>query len=251
MHCLLKLLFFIAITAGIAACNSSPAQPIVDEAITTHGGSAFNAFHLSFDFRDRHYTVARNGGIFTYTREFADSTGKIKDVLDNDGFRRYKDGAVVDLPRKRAEAFTRSVNSVIYFALLPFGLNDDPVNKELIEATTVKGEPYDVVRVTFDAHGEGEDHQDIFLYWFHQDKHTMDYFAYSYKTDGGGVRFREAVNARVEGGIRLQDYINYRPEDETIPVDSMMVMFTTGRLRKLSEIRMENVAVTDYKTTVN
>lgn len=249
MHSLLKLSFSIVIAATVAACNSSPAQSIVDEAITTHGGSAFNAFRLSFDFRDRHYTAARDGGIYTYTREFIDSTGNIKDVLDNHGFRRYHDGVLVNLPNKRAEAFARSVNSVIYFALLPFGLNDDPVNKELIEVTTIKGEPYDVVRVTFDAHGEGEDHQDIFLYWFHQDKHTMDYFAYSYKTDGGGVRFREAVNARVEGGIRLQDYINYRPEDETIPVDSMLGMFTSGRLRKLSEIRMKNIEVTDYKAT--
>jgi hypothetical protein len=249
MNCLLKLVFTLVIAATVTACNSNPAQTIVDEAITKHGGSAFDAFRLSFDFRDRHYIAARDGGIFTYTREFTDSTGRIKDVLDNHGFRRYHDGKLVDLPKKRAEAFSRSVNAVIYFTLLPFGLNDDPVNKELIEPATIKGEPYDVVRVTFDAHGDGEDHQDIFLYWFHRDEHTMDYFAYSYKTDGGGVRFRESVNARTEGGIRLQDYINYRPEDETIPVDSMMSMFTSGKLRKVSEIRMKNVEVTPYKAT--
>lgn len=248
MYRLSKLFLSIIICSIAAGCNSNPAQRAVDDAIAAHGGSAFDAFRLSFDFRNRHYTAARDGGIFSYTREFTDSTGNIKDVLDNDGFRRYSDGKLVNLPKGRAEAFTRSVNSVIYFALLPFGLNDDPVNKTMIEETTVKGEPYDVVRVTFDADG-GEDHQDIFLYWFHQNRHTMDYFAYSYKTDGGGVRFREAVNARNEGGIRLQDYINYRPEDETIPVDSMMSMFKSGKLRKLSEINMENAKVTDYKAT--
>ena len=230
----------------LASCSDNPAQRAVDQVIATHGGSAYESFHLEFDFRERHYTAARNQGLFTYTREFTDSTGRIKDVLDNDGFRRFRNGALVDIPEERKQAFSRSVNSVIYFALLPFGLNDNPVNKEMVEETTIRGEPYNVVRVTFDERG-GEDHQDVFLYWFHKDKHTMDYFAYSYETDGGGIRFREAINPRVKGGIRWQDYINYKPEDESVPLDSLQNMFDSGRLEKLSEILMENVVVTEYK----
>lgn len=230
----------------LASCKDNPAQPIVDKAIETHGGSAYESFHLKFDFRNRHYTAARNKGLFTYTREFKDSTGQIKDVLDNDGFRRFRNGELLDIPKERKQAFTRSVNSVIYFVLLPFGLNDDPVNKELLQETTIGGQPYEVVRVTFDPEG-GEDHQDVFLYWFHKQNHTMDYFAYSYMTDGGGLRFRKAINPRIEGGIRWQDYINYKPEDESISIDSLKGMFESGRLQKLSEVLMENVVVTEYK----
>lgn len=235
------------IQSVMISCGDDRAQRIVDEAIETHGGSAFKSFFLEFDFRDRHYTVARDGGIFRYTREFTDSTGTIKDVLSNDGFVRYRNGAPVNLPEERKQAFKRSVNAVIYFALLPFGLNDKTVNKEWLGETVIRGEPYDLVRVTFDADGGGEDHQDIFLYWFHGEKRTMDYFAYSYTTDGGGLRFREAINPRRKNGILLQDYINYRPEDESIPLDSLQNMFKSGRLRKVSEIIMENAVVREYR----
>ena len=236
-----RFLVIIAIAAAATACNSNRAEQIVDSAIEAHGGSAYDAFELAFDFRERHYTASRKDGRFIYTREFTDSTGRIKDVLDNDRFTRFRNDKVVELSDEREGAFTRSVNSVIYFALLPYGLNDDPVNKSFVKETTIEGKPYDLIRVTFDVHEGG--HQDIYLYWFHRDNHTMDYFAYSYETDGGGIRFRKAVNPRKEGGILWQDYINYRPEDETVSIDSLEGMFISGKLRKLSEIKMENIVV--------
>ena len=241
---LLQSALLLCTLAALASCTDSKSQRIVDDGIEAHGGSAFDAFHLEFDFRNRHYTVTRKGGLFTYTREFTDTTGNIKDVLDNNGFTRYRNGSLVDLPEDRKQAFTRSVNSVIYFALLPFGLNDDAVIKEWLKETVIKGAPYDLVRVTFKKSGGGEDHEDTFLYWFHQEKHTMDYFAYSYETDGGGMRFREAVNPRKVGGILWQDYINYKPADETVPLEQLEEMFIDGSLEKLSEIRMDNLTVT-------
>ena len=240
-----RILFLFTLLGSLSACKDK-AQRIVDSAISTHGGRTFNSFVLEFDFRGRHYTASRDGGKFTYSREFTDSTGQIKDVLDNEGFTRYRNNSALDIPEERKKAFTRSVNSVIYFMLLPFGLNDDAVNKEWIEETTIDGRPYEVIRVTFDQAGGGEDHEDVFLYWFHREKNTMDYFAYSYKTEGGGIRFREAVNPRKIGGILVQDYINYKPADESIPVDSLERMFLSGTLERLSEIRLENVSVTGF-----
>jgi hypothetical protein len=232
--------------AGLFSGCSDKAQDVVDKAIDTHGGKAFESFFLEFDFRDRHYTAARDGGFFEYTREFTDTTGRIKDVLSNDGFVRYRNDAPVEISDERKAAFTRSVNSVIYFMLLPFQLNDDAVNKKWLGETTIRGESYQVIQVTFDKAGGGEDHEDVFRYWFHSEKNTMDYFAYSYKTEGGGIRFREAINPRRVGGILIQDYINFRPEDESLPIDSLEPMFLAGRLRKLSEIRLENVRVKSF-----
>jgi len=243
---LLHAILFVLLLTTLCSCGKSKSQGIVDNSIAAHGGSAFESFHLAFDFRNRHYTASRKGGLFTYTREFTDSTGVIKDVLNNDGFTRYRNGSVLDITEERKNAFTRSVNSVIYFALLPFGLNDKVVNKEWIKEITIRNEPYDVVRVTFDQH---EGHSDIFLYWFHRDKHTMDYFAYKYETEGGGIRFREAINPRNIGGILWQDYINYKPADESVPLEDLEGMFISGTLEKLSEIKMENVKVTDYSDT--
>ena len=243
----LHLISILTLGFLLFSCGDRQAQRIVDEAISAHGGEAFESMELSFDFRKRHYTATRDNGMFTYTREFTDSTGSIKDVLSNDGFTRYVDGSIIDLPDKRKKAFTSSVNSVIYFALLPFGLNDDAVNKEWIRGTEIGGNRYEVVRVTFDETAGGSDHQDIFLYWFNSETYTMDYLAYTYETDGGGLRFRKAVNPRVVGGIRVQDYINYKPKDETIPLDSLEPLFVRGELEILSEIRQENVVVDELR----
>lgn len=75
----------------------------------------------------------------------------------------------------------------------------------------------------------------------------MDYFAYKYETEGGGLRFREAFNPRRIGGILWQDYINYKPSDESIPLEELESMFTAGTLEKLSEVKMENVKVSAYR----
>jgi hypothetical protein len=227
------------------SCQDRKAQEIVDLSIHKHGGEAYKSFYLQFDFRDRRYTTMRNDGIFRYTREFTDSTGSTKDVLNNSGLTRYRNNEIFQLPEDRTRAFTNSVNSVIYFALLPFGLNDRAVNKEWIEETVIKGEPYNLVRVTFDKQGGGEGHQDIFLYWFHKKNHTMDYLAYSYEDDKKGLRFREAVNPRRVGGILFQDYVNHKPQDETIPIEELQKMFLNGDLQKLSEINLENIKVSE------
>lgn len=235
---------FIILLIGLAMCAcANSAQRAVDKAIDAHGGDRFKSFRLEFDFRERHYTASRDRGMYSYTREFTDSTGRIRDVLNNDGFTRYRNDSVLEIPEERKQAFTRSVNSVVYFALLPYGLNDDAVRKEWVGDASINDEPYKLVRVTFEQAGGGEDHEDVFLYWFHAEKNTMDYFAYSYKTEGGGLRLREAINPRRVGGLLLQDYINYKPADESIPLDSLMPMFLAGRLEKLSEIRLENIAV--------
>lgn len=234
-------IIFVMICLAFYSCDENKAQRVVDESIEKHGGVAFESFHLAFDFRGRHYTATRKDGIFTYTREFTDSTGIIKDVLKNTGLIRYRNGDILPITDERRNAFTNSVNSVIYFALLPFGLNDKAVNKQWVEETSLKGEPYDVVRVTFDQHGGGEDHEDVFLYWIHREKHTLDYFAYSYQTDGGGLRFREAVNTREVGGITFQDYVNYQPRDKSITLENLQSLYVSGGLEKLSDIKLENL----------
>lgn len=248
LHRLFRLLLLTCLLPVLNGCGDQKALPIVNAAIAEHGGSAFDSFTLNFDFRDRHYAASRNGGIFFYTRSFTDSTGAtIKDELTNDGFTRYRDDAKVPLTEKQIKAFTGSVNSVIYFALLPFGLNDTGVNKEWVGETELEGQPYDVVRVTFADDGNDETHEDEYLYWFHKEKNTMDYLAYSFETDGGGLRFRKAVNPRKKGGILLQDYINYKPQDKHTPLDKLQTLFTEGKLEKVSDIRLEHIVVTPYQ----
>ena len=224
--------------------NSDPkAQEIVDKAILAHGGKNYENLNLAFDFRGRHYTATRKEGQYTYTRAFTDSTGQVQDFLSNEGFRREINGRPVDLPAERKQAFTNSVNSVIYFALLPFGLNDPAVQKAYLGEINLRGQPYHKIKITFAPDGGGVDHEDEFIYYIHQKTFLMDYFAYSYQTEGGGLRFRQAYNPQVVGGIRFQQYINYEPPQKEVPLTDLDKLFQAGQLKELSRIELENIQV--------
>lgn len=88
-------------------------------------------------------------------------------------------GSKVELPEERENAYANSVNSVIYFALLPHGLNDAAVNKEYLGEAIIKDQPYHKIKVTFDPEGGGSDHEDEFIYWIHQKSNSMDFLGYN------------------------------------------------------------------------
>jgi hypothetical protein len=60
--------------------------------------------------------------------------------------------------------------------------------------------------------------------------------AYNYITDGGGVRFRSAINKRRVNGLLVQDYINYAPLNKKILLSSLITEFEKGALIERSRI---------------
>ncbi|MCR9084335.1 MAG: hypothetical protein NXH89_18040, partial [Cyclobacteriaceae bacterium] len=91
--------------------------------------------------------------------------------------------------------------------------------------------------------GGGEDFDDEFLYWIGTEDFYVDFMAYSYHTDGGGVRFREVSSVVTVDGIRFQNYLNFKPEDKNTPVENMQELYEKGNLELLSEINLENIQV--------
>ncbi len=238
-----SFIFFLSLLL-IISCDSEKdeAQQIVDKTIEVHGGENYKKVLISFDFRNRKYTTQMNNGKYIYTREFEDSLGTVRDVLDNDGFTRYVNDVEVELTDEWKRKYSKSVNGVIYFALIPFLLNDRAVIKELIGEDTIKSNSYHKVKVKFEEEGGGEDHNDNFIYWIHKDNFTIDYFAYDYETDGGGSRFRIAKNPRREGGILFLDYNNYEPVVES-PIEDYHKLFEEGKMKKVSVIELKNIKV--------
>ncbi len=230
---------------AFAACDTrTEAEKIVDKSIEAHGGEDYKSSIIEFDFRNIHYTIYKTPTAFEYIREFSDSTGQVKDVLNNSGFVRTVDNVKIDtLSEEWVGKYTRSVNSVAYFAFLPYGLNDPAALKTYLGTTEIKGEEYHLIKVTFAQEGGGEDFEDEFLYWFGVDDYLMDYMAYYYLTDGGGVRMRSVTDVMEIGGIRFQNYLNLKPEIENTPVGMMQELYLDGKLEVLSEINMENIKV--------
>ncbi|MCB0489038.1 MAG: hypothetical protein KDC99_11215 [Cyclobacteriaceae bacterium] len=241
-----KNLFPLLLLAILVSCENklSDPQKIVDKTIEVSGGSKYQKSVIEFDFRGRHYIAQRDGGKFSYERIFEDTTGTVHDYVTNDGFRREINGDEVVVPDSMATKYTSSTNSVNYFALLPYSLNDPAVNKTFLGETEIEGKKYYNIKVTFSSDGGGEDFEDVFLYWINQETFTMDYLAYSFEeSDEVSFRFRVGYNPRVVNGIRVQDYINYKPENNTLKVDQAEELYKAGKLIELSRIETENVVV--------
>lgn len=221
------------------------ATSIIDKAIEVSGGTNYEVSTLSFDFRDKHYKAIRSNGIFKYERHFKDSLNQIKDELSNAGFKRFINNKLTKVADSMAPRYSRSVNSVHYFSVLPFGLNDAAVNKTLLNEVTIKGKSYYKIKVTFSQEGGGDDFEDVFVYWVAKDNFKVDYIAYSYIDSPTelGLRFREAYNERYVNGIRFVDYNNYKPENGVLDLYVLDSLFEAGELKLLSKIETENVKV--------
>jgi len=241
----MKKLFIVSIVAVfMTACSSNLTDPqkIIDNAIAASGGEKYLNSTAEFDFRDRHYIAKRNGGVFSYERITKDSLNTTHDFLNNDGFRREVNGSVVEVADSMKTRYSASVNSVVYFALLPYGLNDASVQKKFLGETQLEGKNQYVVEVTFTQDG-GEDHEDVFIYWINKNEFTIDYMAYSFaENDGEGYRFRKAYNPRTVNGILFFDYINYKPKGEAQLID-LEELFRKGELEELSKIELLNIQV--------
>jgi hypothetical protein len=236
------LIFFLAIL--ITSCNSNLTDPqkIIDKAIAASGGDKYLDATISFDFRDRHYVSTRKGGLYTYERITKDSV-TTHDFLSNDGFRREINGSAVEVADSMKVKYTASVNSVVYFALLPYGLNDASVKKRFLRETQLEGKEQYVVEITFGEEGGGEDFEDVFIYWIDKKDFTIDYMAYSFEEGKGiGYRFRKAYNPRKVNGITFFDYINYQSTVETT-ITQLEELYTKGELKELSKIEILNIEV--------
>lgn len=243
----MRIIYILFILVTLTSCKKEiplTAQDIVDKTIEVSGGDKYLNAIIDFDFRDKHYRSVREGGKFQYERQFQDSIGIIKDVLNNDGFQRFVNDTLTKIPDSMAVKYTSSVNSVHYFALLPYGLNDAAVNKSSFGEVSIKDKLYYKIKVTFSQEGGGEDYEDVFIYWIEAETFKANYIAYSYiEDDGVGIRFREAYNERFINGLRFVDYNNYKSEDATMDLLGLDKAFESSSLKLLSKIELENIEV--------
>lgn len=219
------------------------AKGLVMQAIKIHGGSLYDSARIEFDFRGRHYVSDRKGGNYQYERVFEEKGKAVRDILSNEGFKRYIDGEETTLSNKKSKSYSNSVNSVIYFALLPYFLNDPAVNMQYLGEVDFNNGKYQKVKVTFKQEGGGKDFEDEYIYWINTTSFTVDYLAYNYLVDGGGARMREAYNIRTVNGIRFADYINYKPTNGSRDVATFDELYEAGKMKELSKIESENIIV--------
>ncbi|MEL0652472.1 DUF6503 family protein [Algibacter sp. TI.3.09] len=219
---------------------ASKAEVILNQAIEAHGGDLYNSANYSFVFRDNTYHFKNDNQNYEYTKISKKDNSITIDVLKNGKLYRTVNGDTVSLNEKQIKGATGGINSVIYFATLPHKLNDASVNKTYIGDITIKEKNYAVLGITFNQEGGGEDFDDQYRYWINTETKKIDYLAYNYSVNKGGVRFRASYNKRVVDGITFQDYTNYEAEVGT-PLDQLPELFEAEKLKELSKIKTENI----------
>ena len=243
----MRIAYLILLMIILISCdrkkNDLSAQNIIDRTIELACNGNCGHATIEFTFRDRCYISRRDGGSYQFERLTTNEEGITTDILTNSEFKRYRNDTLVKVTDSMAMKYSNSVNSVHYFAQLPYGLNDSAVQKELLGVDIIKDEEYYEIEVSFKEDGGGDDYQDIFVYWIHKEHFTVDFLAYQYSDSGGGIRFREAYNERYVNGIRFADYNNYKPEHLDINLSDLDDLYVDGKLELLSKIEAESVMV--------
>jgi hypothetical protein len=238
----------IVLLIGLMSCkqvgtSKFSAQQIVDRSIEVSGGERYKASTVSFDFRDRKYISKHVDGKKVLKRIQKNDTLDLVDILSGNAFERYNRGTLVQLPDSLQTSYGNAVNSVHYFANLPYGLNDPAVNKEFLGEIVIKDNTYFKVKVTFNQENGGDDYDDVYIYWFNAKSFKPDYLAYEFHVNDGGLRFREAINERTVNGIRFVDYLNYKPIGDDQSIYAIDSLFLQNKLEVLSTIELKHITV--------
>ena len=246
----MRIIFLLAVAIFLSSCTSKPeklpaTQEIVNKSIEVSGGSLHRTKKVAFNFRNIGYASIPENGKKILQRIIAVDSFRIVDVKKSTSFQRTINDSLVVLSDSLADRYANSVNSVHYFARLPYGLNDTAAKKKFVDTVTIANTPYYQIEVTFDQENGGKDFEDVFYYWFNRDTFKVDYLAYMYHVDGGGIRFREAFNERYINGIRFVDYNNYKPKGDyrTFDFSTIAQEFEKSNLELLSQIELKNIVV--------
>ncbi len=212
---------------------------VIQKSIDYHGGN-FTGKTLQFEFREKRYK-----GIFSkketlMVRSFTKNDSSYVDSISNDKAIRTLQNQNVDLSEKKNSAIVNAVNSVFYFVMLPSKLKDPAVVSEYLGIENSNTGSYHKVAVSFKQDGGGDDFQDKFMYWFDAQTFQMTFLAYSYETNGGGIRFRSVEKEhKLPSGYVLQDYVNYKTDSLGTKLEDLLTFHSSKRLKKISTIKLK------------
>ena len=219
------------------------AEDIIEKSIATYGFDS-GEYIISFDFREYHYQLDQNESIYLYSRQKTSKNKKIFDIMTSDEkLKRFENDILIFLKDSIQNEYQNSLNSVMYFFQLPKALQDTAVNLLLLDPIEIEENKYWTIKITFDQEGGGDDFQDEFRYWINQENYQIDFLAYNFLTDGGGTRYRKANNLRKIKGFLFQDYINYKPKNKFMSLDSLPRLFEKDSLIFVSVIQSKNIEV--------
>ena len=231
-----------------AALGTAAPEPvrleIVDRAIEHHGGEIYRSNSATLD------VCSKSGCFHLETRAYRDGfhytvSGRSRDAelevaSSGEGLTVSKDGKPLVLGPGDDQRYRDWAMARIYFCFLPYRLNDPGVHKKDLGLVDWDGRRLHRVKVTFEPESS-TDATDQYIYWFDPESARLEYFAYSYDDNGGGLRFRRTVNHRRVGGVLFFDQENFGVEGPGLSVDAIDPAYVREKMRHISTVRLKEI----------
>jgi len=238
------MIAWLLLAAHAAPQHDEAAAEVLDAAVRAHGLARDAPLELAFSFRGTPYRLHLDGDDVRYERTVQTDAGPRTDRLRGGSFEARLADAPLTVAPAQAEAWRRSLNSVAYFATLPRPLFDDAVIAKSLGRTTLGGRAWDTVEIRFREEGGGDDHDDVFRYWFDPSTHELGFLAYAFATNRGGVRLRRVIDRHEVAGVVLVDWANHGLDGPGHTIDEAVAAWEAGSLPELSRIELDDVTVT-------
>ena len=219
---------------------------IVARSIAHHGGDIYRHSEASLELCSGsgcyRMTVRTDGGLYRH-EVTGPHRGRTRTVrADNDSVSASRDGEPLIVLDQARQALRDWATARIYFAFLPYRLDDPTVIQQDLGIDEWEGRRLHKVKITFEP-GSSTDAEDEYLYWFDPETARLEQFAYSFQGRPGGLRFRRLGNYRRVGGILFFDQENLGVEGDELSVDQIDAAFVRERMREVSRVELSEITV--------
>ncbi len=233
-----------------AALGEQPAETsrpaIVDRAIEHHGGELYRHSETGVDLCSKsgcfHVVALLDGDRFVYTVAGTSGGARLEVRSSNDALEVRRDGEPLAVEPGGEQKYRDWAMARVYFCFLPFRLGDPSVRHQDLGLVDWDGRRLHKVKVTFEA-GTSTGAGDEYVYWFDPESARLEYFAYSYDDNGGGLRFRRTVRHRRAGGLLFSDQENFGADGPGLSVDAIDAAYVRDAMRHVSTVRLEGIEV--------
>lgn len=219
---------------------------IVDRAIEHHGGEIYRHSETELDLCSKsgcfQVTARLDGDRWAYTVSGKSGGSQLRVRSAHDALTIHRNGVEETVAADKEQRFRDWAMARVYFCFLPFRLNDPSVYKQDLGLVDWDGRRLHKVKVTFEV-GTSTDAGDRYMYWFDPETARLEYLAYSYDDNGGGIRFRRAIRHRRVGGLLFFDQENYGIDGPGLSVDAIDAAYVRDAMRHVSTVRLEDIQV--------